>query len=133
MKNSSPIIWRLCLIILSLQAMADNTINQLYHSQIIKPKANLAQRIDAISAQFLGKPYLLGALGEGEQGYYDSSPLYRTDAFDCETYVDTVLALIISAGYTPPVKVGEVICRVIPANTPAVLARWMLVSPAVAR
>lgn len=81
------------LIIISLQAMADNTINQLYHSQIIKPKANLAQRIDAFSAQFLGKPYLLGALGEGEHGYYDSKPLYRTDAFDCETYVDTVLAL----------------------------------------
>ncbi len=81
------------LMILSLQAMADKTIDQLYHTHTIKPNADLPSRIEAFSAQFLGKPYLLGALGEGPQGYYDNTPLYRTDAFDCETYVDTVLAL----------------------------------------
>ena len=32
-------------------------------------------------------------MGEGKQGYFDIAPLYRVDAFDCETYVDTVLAL----------------------------------------
>ena len=82
-----------CLTILSLHVMACQTINQLYHSQIIKPNSSVSERIDAFSAQFLGKPYLRGALGEGAQGYYDNTPLYRTDAFDCETYVDTVLAL----------------------------------------
>lgn len=84
------------LILLSLQAMADKTIDKLYHNQIINPKSDMPTRIDVISAQFLGKPYLLSALGEGEQGYYDQTPLYRTDAFDCETYVDTVLALALS-------------------------------------
>lgn len=76
-----------------VEAMADQTIQQLYHSQIINLKSDLSARIETISAQFLGKPYLLGALGEGAQGYYDKTPLYRSDAFDCETYVDTVLAL----------------------------------------
>ncbi len=50
-------------------------------------------RIKEISAFFLGCAYLNGALGEGPDGRFDQSPLYRTDAFDCLTYVNTVLAL----------------------------------------
>ena len=84
------------LMIVSLAVMADKAVSELYHSPIIKPKASLSARIDAISTQFLDKPYLLGALGEGKDGYYDNTPLYRTDAFDCETYVDTVMALALA-------------------------------------
>ncbi len=84
------------LVILSLQAMADKTITQLYNNPMIKPGADIPTRIELFSAQFMGKPYLRGALGEGAQGYYDNTPLYRTDAFDCETYVDTVLALALA-------------------------------------
>ncbi len=83
-----------------LESKADQTITQLYHSQIIKPKSDLPTRIAVISAQFLEKPYLRGALGEGTQGYYDNAPLYRVDAFDCETYVDTVLALALAKDQT---------------------------------
>lgn len=72
---------------------ADKTISQLYHSQILKPTSNISARIAYFSAQFLELPYLLGALGEGFHAKYDQYPLYRTDAFDCETYVDTVIAL----------------------------------------
>lgn len=75
---------------------ADITIRQLYHSPSILPKSNLSARIAVISRLFLNAPYALGALGEGPQGRYDQSPLYRTDAFDCETYVDTVLALALA-------------------------------------
>ena len=78
---------------IDVEAQADKVITQLYHSQLINSKSENSSRIDAISAQFLGQPYLLSALGEGKQGYYDNAPLYRVDAFDCETYVDTVLAL----------------------------------------
>lgn len=46
-----------------------------------------------ISGRFIGKPYFLGPLGEGVSGEFDQSPLYRTDAFDCQTYVETILAL----------------------------------------
>ncbi len=56
----------------------------------------LSARIAHISEQFLGKPYLLGALGEGPTGTFDQAPLFRTDAFDCETFVDTVLALALT-------------------------------------
>ncbi|WP_242602215.1 N-acetylmuramoyl-L-alanine amidase-like domain-containing protein [Legionella nagasakiensis] len=57
------------------------------------PISDMATRLEIISAKLLGKPYLLGALGEGSKGRYDQYPLYRMDAFDCETYVDTVLAV----------------------------------------
>ena len=73
---------------------ANHTIDSLYRNT---PRSTtLSERINAFSHAFLGKPYLLGALGEGEQALYDQMPLYRTDAFDCETYVDTVLALALS-------------------------------------
>lgn len=72
---------------------SDKTIIQLYHSLNSMPKSDISTRITLISAEFLEKPYSLGALGEGMNGQIDQSPLYRTDAFDCETFVDTVLAL----------------------------------------
>jgi hypothetical protein len=50
-------------------------------------------KVAMISEKFIKKPYLLFALGEGKDGAFNQLPLYRTDAFDCETFVDTVLAL----------------------------------------
>ncbi|MCD6045290.1 MAG: Protein of uncharacterized function [Gammaproteobacteria bacterium] len=69
-------------------AVYDATIQKLYANQ---PKN---KRLEYFSAAFLGEPYLNGALGEGVEGEFDQSPLYRSDAFDCMTYVSTVLALL---------------------------------------
>lgn len=71
----------------------DKTTKIIKHLQTEK---NNSARLHQASYFFLRKPYLLGALGEGKYGQYDQNPLYRTDAFDCETYVDTVLALFVS-------------------------------------
>ncbi len=93
----------LCLIFISQQLIAnqespaDKAIVQLYHSLNNMPTSDMSSRITDISKRFLGRPYLLGALGEGAKGQYDQSPLYRLDAFDCETYVDTVLALALAS------------------------------------
>lgn len=47
-----------------------------------------------IAKTYLGVPYdSSGPLGEGELGRYDQDPLYRFDAFDCTTFVETVMAL----------------------------------------
>ena len=75
------------------QQNSAHDIFQLYHKLNTKPISNITDRIVWFSGQFLTKPYALGALGEGKEAQYDQFPLYRTDAFDCETYVDTVLAL----------------------------------------
>lgn len=53
----------------------------------------VAQRITAISESFLGRRYRLDPLGEGPNGEIDTDPLWRFDAFDCLTYVETVIAL----------------------------------------
>lgn len=53
-------------------------------------------RIQYFSQLFLNKPYALTALGEGKNAEFDQAPLYRFDAFDCLTYVETVLALAFS-------------------------------------
>ncbi len=50
----------------------------------------VALRIDKISQSYLGLPYIVDPLGEGEG--YDKDPLFRFDGFDCVTYVETVLA-----------------------------------------
>lgn len=60
------------------------------------PAGTLLERIHFFSQAFLDRPYLVGANGEGEQGEFDQSPLFRTDFFDCLTYVNTVLALMLS-------------------------------------
>jgi hypothetical protein len=75
---------------------ADPILAQLYHNLQQMPNSDMEERIEAISNQFQNKPYLLGALGEGASGRFDQYPLYRTDAFDCETFVDTVLAVALA-------------------------------------
>lgn len=70
-----------------------NDIQHLYFTVPASHSQNVIDRIKADSAYFLGKPYLNVALGEGPSGAFDQGPLYRTDAFDCLTYVSTVLAL----------------------------------------
>jgi hypothetical protein len=54
----------------------------------------LLRRLDAVSRGLLGAPYELGPLGEEAEP--DLDPRFRLDAFDCTTYVETVLALTLA-------------------------------------
>ncbi len=69
-------------------------ITKFYTTHEDSQSVNLLNRFITDSGFFLGKPYLLDALGEGPAAEFDKSPLYRTDAFDCMTYVSTVLAMV---------------------------------------
>lgn len=89
-------LFKSVLLLCSVLLTAATDLNQLYHNLKSDPNHTISARITHISAQFLGKPYELSALGEGPDGDYDQFPLSRTDAFDCETYVDTVLALALA-------------------------------------
>lgn len=60
------------------------------------PSGPIDQRIDYFSHALLDKPYVDGALGEGPQGEFNQLPLYRFDAFDCQTFVETVMALSVA-------------------------------------
>ena len=75
------------------QQKATAFVQSIYHNQADNKALSMPERLEKMSGLFLGKPYLLGALGEGVSGRYDQYPLYRVDAFDCLTFVETVLAL----------------------------------------
>jgi len=62
---------------------------------------SMATRIEAISAKYLGAPYKLDPLGEGVNGAIDRDPLIRFDVFDCQTYVETVIAEARASGAEP--------------------------------
>jgi hypothetical protein len=81
----------------STEKQANYSIEKLYNKLNRFSNNSMAYRIDWISSQFLGNPYILFSLGEGPQARYDQFPKYRIDGFDCETYVDTVLALAFSS------------------------------------
>jgi hypothetical protein len=74
----------------------DLEIQKIFQYFKQRPNLSKSQRLEYISEAWLNKPYLLFALGEGQNAAFDQHPLYRTDAFDCETFVDTVLALTLS-------------------------------------
>ncbi|MFI4919332.1 MAG: N-acetylmuramoyl-L-alanine amidase-like domain-containing protein [Legionellales bacterium] len=80
----------------AIEKQANVFINELYHKANATPNTLMPQRIDWFSAKFLGDKYLLGALGEGPGARYDQFPKYRTDAFDCDTYVTTVVSLALA-------------------------------------
>ncbi|MCK4608194.1 MAG: DUF1460 domain-containing protein, partial [Gammaproteobacteria bacterium] len=71
----------------------DDEITKLYDSTPATTDPDITKRVIVDSGFFLGAPYHIGALGEGEMATFDQSPLYRTDVFDCQTFVSTVLAL----------------------------------------
>ncbi len=104
------IVWISCLSFLSSLASAkpatdtqahteaNQTIQKLYHTLNGKPTP-MPTRLNQVSRYFLNKPYRYNALGEGPGACYDQGPLYRTDIFDCETYVDTVVAIALSPNF----------------------------------
>lgn len=93
-----------CIILLSTSTFsnqsqeADPSIQQLYHTLPTNPTP-MSSRLNIISHYFLGQPYEGNALGEGDDAPYDQGPLYRADGFDCETYVDTVVAIAVSPDF----------------------------------
>lgn len=74
----------------------DHAIVNIYQQMAEKKIDTQFARINFLTQLFLGEPYVNGALGEGHLGRFDQNPLYRTDAFDCVTFVNTVLALTIA-------------------------------------
>lgn len=65
----------------------------------IKEFDTFEEKISYYCGLFLGKPYSGGCLGEGSSAKYDSDPLYRFDSFDCTTFVETIMALAVSADF----------------------------------
>lgn len=57
---------------------------------------DFGQRIQFFSQSLLGKTYVLNPLGEGNADVIDQDPLFRLDAFDCMTYLESVIALSLS-------------------------------------
>jgi hypothetical protein len=53
----------------------------------------LAERIERVSARFLGTRYVRDPLGEGKGGHWDPDPLIDLNRVDCLTFVEQVLAL----------------------------------------
>lgn len=81
----------------TIEQQANARINELYHSiKSIPNNSSMAVRLNWFSKQFIDAIYVLGSLGEGANSRYDQYPLYRIDAFDCDTFVNTVLALALA-------------------------------------
>lgn len=66
----------------------------------------LGERMKRISDAWMGRPYVLDPLGEG-QGV-DADPLARYDGFDCLTFVEEVLALSLAGDpvHAAPVRLS---------------------------
>ena len=75
------------------QQATPEAVQALYRDAQQHALPTMADRVTFFSKILIGKPYALTALGEGPHGAFDQAPLYRLDAFDCQTFVETVLAL----------------------------------------
>jgi hypothetical protein len=58
--------------------------------------SSYAEKMLVLSQVFLGAEYVGGSVGEGPFSKYDKDPLVRFDVFDCTTYVETLLAGVMS-------------------------------------
>lgn len=69
------------------------------HRLLNRPEAPAAylDRLKFFSGSLLDRPYFLGPTGEGRFGRIDPSPLLDLDRFDCVTYIESSMALALSA------------------------------------
>ncbi len=74
----------------------DEEVNQLYQHLPQQSGSTTVSRLNYFSQYYLNSPYILFPLGEGHPSQYDEMPRARLDGFDCQTYVDTVLALTLA-------------------------------------
>ncbi len=72
----------------------DAIINNLFKTLRLNRRMDFIDRFNTVSAHFLGRPYARGVVGEGCEGRFDQSPLYRTDIFDCVSYVNLIMAVL---------------------------------------
>ncbi len=72
-----------------IAGMSDDQLDQQLASVAQHP---IGDRIDALSALFVGTPYVEQPLGEGGTGP-EPQARWRLDGVDCQTFVETVLAL----------------------------------------
>lgn len=72
---------------------------QKQHQQIHQTTKNFTQKIEQVSAQMLGTPYLLDPLGEGHKGRYDKNPIFSFKRVDCVTFVEQVMGLAHTASF----------------------------------
>jgi Protein of unknown function (DUF1460) len=73
-------------------AVAADTVATVTLAADAHAAESLASRVETFSAKHLGAPYQLDPLGEGATAAIDRDPLLRFDVFDCQTYVETVIA-----------------------------------------
>jgi hypothetical protein len=73
-----------------LAQLADDQLEMLIGQSAQQP---YLERLATVSRLFLGTPYLLDPLGEGEQGTVDKDPLVDLGRVDCQTFVEQVMAL----------------------------------------
>jgi hypothetical protein len=71
------------------RALGNEILDRLH---ALSPGADLNQRLLAASEPLLGRPYRADPLGEHGLAP-DDDPMYRFDAFDCQTLLETTLAL----------------------------------------
>ena len=57
---------------------------------------HVGERLTHVSQPFVGAPYQLSPLGEGDGMGPDPDPRLRFDAFDCTTFVETSIALTLA-------------------------------------
>lgn len=87
-----------CLIIAAFSMAAAARVPQpeVFPLELLHERSGRAreQNLRFWARHYLGTPYdATGPLGEGPNGRFDQDPLYRFDAFDCATFVETVISL----------------------------------------
>ncbi|MBI3552501.1 MAG: DUF1460 domain-containing protein [Elusimicrobia bacterium] len=63
---------------------------------IHESQPTLPSRVETVSSAFIGTPYKLGCLGEGDGAPFDRDPVYSFRHADCTTSVEQVMALALT-------------------------------------
>ncbi len=77
--------------------------------RVAAPQTPWPQRLVDVTQPFVGAPYVLSPLGEGDGQVPDADPRFRVDAFDCTTFVESAMALSLGANLDDSLKILDAI------------------------
>ena len=94
-------------IFLVISVFADTAVDEyarFVNSFYKSAPSEFVARVHGLVSKLENKKYIIAPLGEGERGEFDQSPVARIDGFDCQTYIESVLAISMAKNYAESIK-----------------------------
>lgn len=94
MKKNCKMILLILISFLSSSLWADSQFEKILHQLSTYQFSNKDERVAFLTKQFINAPYIYSDILSGGNDTYSAQSIYRLDKFDCQTFVQVIIAFL---------------------------------------